>query len=64
MHLTFPHTALENMLAKSENIGDAVKSLIAGFWIIFSVCYVGVHGQEGKIKLYFVDVFDKIHIVT
>ncbi|XP_076594012.1 discoidin, CUB and LCCL domain-containing protein 1 isoform X1 [Chaetodon auriga] len=36
------------MLAKCENIRDAVKSLIAGFWITFSVCSVGVHGQEGN----------------
>lgn len=36
------------MLARSKNSWDAVKSLIAGFWIIFSVCYVlGAHGQEG-----------------
>ncbi|CAK6976203.1 discoidin%2C CUB and LCCL domain-containing protein 1 [Scomber scombrus] len=45
--LLFPHTSLENMLAKCKNIGDAVKSLIAGFWITFSVYSVGVHGQEG-----------------
>uniref|UniRef100_UPI0037E72EBC discoidin, CUB and LCCL domain-containing protein 1 isoform X2 n=1 Tax=Semicossyphus pulcher TaxID=241346 RepID=UPI0037E72EBC len=36
------------MLAKWENIRDAVKSLIAGFWITFSVCSFGVHGQEGN----------------
>lgn len=48
------------MLAKCEIIGDAVKSLIAGLWITFSVCSVGVHGQEGKIKTYFVDAIDKI----
>ncbi|XP_041799225.1 discoidin, CUB and LCCL domain-containing protein 1 isoform X2 [Chelmon rostratus] len=36
------------MLAKCENIRDAVKSLITGFWITFSVCSVGVHGQEGN----------------
>ncbi|TKS81881.1 Discoidin, CUB and LCCL domain-containing protein 1 [Collichthys lucidus] len=36
------------MLTKCENIRDAVKSLIAGFWITFSVCSVGVHGQEGN----------------
>ncbi|KAM7382699.1 hypothetical protein PAMP_002418 [Pampus punctatissimus] len=35
------------MRAKCENIGDAVKSLVAGFWITFSVCSVAVHGQEG-----------------
>ncbi|XP_049903036.1 discoidin, CUB and LCCL domain-containing protein 1 isoform X3 [Epinephelus moara] len=35
------------MLAKCKNIRDAVKSLVAGFWITFSVCSVGVHGQEG-----------------
>lgn len=47
--LLFPHTSLENMLTKCKNIGDTVKSLIAGFWITFSVYSVGVHGQEGKI---------------
>ncbi|KAK5862506.1 hypothetical protein PBY51_017895 [Eleginops maclovinus] len=36
------------MLANCENIRDAVKSVIAGFWITFSVCSVGVHGQEGN----------------
>ncbi|XP_059194456.1 discoidin, CUB and LCCL domain-containing protein 1 isoform X1 [Centropristis striata] len=36
------------MLAKYENILDAVKSLIAGFWITLSVFSVGVHGQEGN----------------
>ncbi|XP_072250577.1 discoidin, CUB and LCCL domain-containing protein 1 [Leuresthes tenuis] len=36
------------MLTKCENVGDAVKSLFAGFWITFSVCSVGVHGQEGN----------------
>ncbi|KAL3060467.1 hypothetical protein OYC64_014926 [Pagothenia borchgrevinki] len=36
------------MLVKCENIRDAVKSLIAGFWITFSVCSVCVHGQEGN----------------
>ncbi|XP_040900891.1 discoidin, CUB and LCCL domain-containing protein 1 isoform X2 [Toxotes jaculatrix] len=36
------------MLAKCENIGDAVKSLITGFWITFSVCSVVVRGQEGN----------------
>ncbi|XP_034552817.1 discoidin, CUB and LCCL domain-containing protein 1 isoform X2 [Notolabrus celidotus] len=36
------------MLAKCENIRDAVKSLVAGFWIFFSVCSIGVHGQEGN----------------
>ncbi|KAM7420505.1 hypothetical protein PAMA_014967 [Pampus argenteus] len=35
------------MRAKCENIGDAVKSLVAGFWITYSVCSVAVHGQEG-----------------
>ncbi|KAF3839941.1 hypothetical protein F7725_018658 [Dissostichus mawsoni] len=48
MHLTFSRRALEIMLVKCENIRDAVKSLIAGFWITFSVCSVGVHGQEGN----------------
>ncbi|XP_032374210.1 discoidin, CUB and LCCL domain-containing protein 1 isoform X2 [Etheostoma spectabile] len=36
------------MLAKCENIRNAVKSLITGFWITLSVCSVGVHGQEGN----------------
>ncbi|KAM9353411.1 discoidin, CUB and LCCL domain-containing protein 1 [Symphorus nematophorus] len=36
------------MLAQCENIRDAVKSLITAFWITFSVCSVGVHGQEGN----------------
>ncbi|XP_047454712.1 discoidin, CUB and LCCL domain-containing protein 1 isoform X2 [Mugil cephalus] len=36
------------MLAKCETIGDAVKSLVAGFWITVSVCSVGVRGQEGN----------------
>ncbi|XP_030250152.1 discoidin, CUB and LCCL domain-containing protein 1 isoform X2 [Sparus aurata] len=36
------------MPAKCENIQDAVKSLIAAFWITFSVCSVGVDGQEGN----------------
>ncbi|XP_042346069.1 discoidin, CUB and LCCL domain-containing protein 1 isoform X2 [Plectropomus leopardus] len=36
------------MLTKCENIRDAVKSLIAGFWITFSFCSVGVQGQEGN----------------
>ncbi|XP_028281397.1 discoidin, CUB and LCCL domain-containing protein 1 [Parambassis ranga] len=36
------------MLAKSENIGHAVKSLIFGLWITFNVCPVCVHGQEGN----------------
>ncbi|XP_041649156.1 discoidin, CUB and LCCL domain-containing protein 1 [Cheilinus undulatus] len=36
------------MLAKYENIRDAVKSLIAGFWITYSFCSVGVRGQEGN----------------
>lgn len=39
---------LEIMLAKCENIGDAVKSFIAGLWIALSVCSVCVRGQEGK----------------
>jgi len=50
LHLTFSRRALEIMLVKCENIRDAVKSLIAGFWITFSVCSVGVHGQEGEKK--------------
>nr|XP_020464147.1 discoidin, CUB and LCCL domain-containing protein 1-like [Monopterus albus] len=36
------------MLSKRENIGDAVKSLVVGFWIIFSLYSAGVHGQEGN----------------
>ncbi|XP_073342036.1 discoidin, CUB and LCCL domain-containing protein 1 isoform X2 [Pagrus major] len=36
------------MPAKCENIQDAVKSLVAAFWITFSVCSVGVDGQEGN----------------
>ncbi|XP_036930131.1 discoidin, CUB and LCCL domain-containing protein 1 isoform X1 [Acanthopagrus latus] len=36
------------MPAKCENIQDALKSLIAAFWITFSVCSVGVDGQEGN----------------
>ncbi|XP_044065387.1 discoidin, CUB and LCCL domain-containing protein 1 isoform X2 [Siniperca chuatsi] len=36
------------MLAKCENIRVAVKSFITGLWITFSVCTVGVHGQEGN----------------
>ncbi|XP_061572502.1 discoidin, CUB and LCCL domain-containing protein 1 [Cololabis saira] len=36
------------MLVKCENIGDALRSLIAGVWITFNVCVVGVHGQEGN----------------
>ncbi|XP_023275569.1 discoidin, CUB and LCCL domain-containing protein 1-like [Seriola lalandi dorsalis] len=36
------------MLVKCENIGDAVKSLITGFWFTFSVCSLVVHGQEGN----------------
>ncbi|XP_068999193.1 discoidin, CUB and LCCL domain-containing protein 1 isoform X1 [Embiotoca jacksoni] len=46
--LPFPRRALEIMLAKCQHIGKAVKSLITGFWITFSVCSVGVHGQEGN----------------
>ncbi|XP_006795996.1 discoidin, CUB and LCCL domain-containing protein 1 [Neolamprologus brichardi] len=36
------------MLAKCENIGEAVKSFIAGLWIALSVCSVCVRGQEGN----------------
>ncbi|XP_038567704.1 discoidin, CUB and LCCL domain-containing protein 1 isoform X1 [Micropterus salmoides] len=36
------------MLAKCENIRDAVKSLVTGFWITFSICSVGVRSQEGN----------------
>ncbi|XP_071757746.1 discoidin, CUB and LCCL domain-containing protein 1 isoform X2 [Centroberyx gerrardi] len=36
------------MLAKPENIGDAVKSLVASLWITVSVCSLTVHGQEGN----------------
>lgn len=36
------------MLTKCQNIRDAVKSLVTGFWITFSVCSIGVHGQEGN----------------
>ncbi|XP_074538880.1 discoidin, CUB and LCCL domain-containing protein 1 [Halichoeres trimaculatus] len=36
------------MLTKCQNIRDAVKSLVGGFWIILSVCSIGVHGQEGN----------------
>ncbi|XP_018542336.1 discoidin, CUB and LCCL domain-containing protein 1 [Lates calcarifer] len=36
------------MLTKCENIGDAVKSLITGLWITFSVCSIVVRGQEGN----------------
>ncbi|XP_060906879.1 discoidin, CUB and LCCL domain-containing protein 1 isoform X2 [Labrus mixtus] len=36
------------MLGKYENIWDAVKSFVAGFWITISVCSVCVHGQEGN----------------
>ncbi|XP_070692242.1 discoidin, CUB and LCCL domain-containing protein 1 isoform X2 [Pempheris klunzingeri] len=36
------------MLVKCENIRHAVKSLVSGFWITFSVFSVGVHGQEGN----------------
>ncbi len=60
----FPRRALEIMLAKCENIRDAVKALITGFWITFGVCSVGVHGQEGKKNPIFVDAFDKIKKVT
>ncbi|XP_028985168.1 discoidin, CUB and LCCL domain-containing protein 1 isoform X2 [Betta splendens] len=35
-------------MGKCENIGDAVKSLIAGVWIIVSVGSRGVHGQNGN----------------
>lgn len=45
---TLRFIALEIMLAKSENIGRALKSLIIGLWITFNVCPVCVHGQEGK----------------
>ncbi|XP_070692243.1 discoidin, CUB and LCCL domain-containing protein 1 isoform X3 [Pempheris klunzingeri] len=37
------------MLVKCENIRHAVKSLVSGFWITFSVFSVGVHGQEGPV---------------
>nr|XP_020511879.1 discoidin, CUB and LCCL domain-containing protein 1-like isoform X1 [Labrus bergylta] len=36
------------MLGKYENIWDAVKSFLAGFWITISVCSVCVHGQQGN----------------
>ncbi|KAI3360904.1 hypothetical protein L3Q82_013110 [Scortum barcoo] len=36
------------MLAKCENIRDAVRAFIAGLWITFSVCSAGVRGQEGN----------------
>ncbi|KAF3691755.1 Discoidin, CUB and LCCL domain-containing protein 1 Precursor [Channa argus] len=36
------------MPVKCEHFGHVVKSLIAGFWITFSVYSVGVHGQEGN----------------
>ncbi|XP_030013946.1 discoidin, CUB and LCCL domain-containing protein 1 isoform X2 [Sphaeramia orbicularis] len=36
------------MLTKCENIGNAVKTLITSLWIIASVCFVGVRGQEGN----------------
>lgn len=50
LHLTFLRRALKIMLTKCENIGDAVKSLITGLWITFSVCSIVVRGQEGKKK--------------
>uniref|UniRef100_A0A3P8TRW7 Si:dkey-34d22.1 n=1 Tax=Amphiprion percula TaxID=161767 RepID=A0A3P8TRW7_AMPPE len=36
------------MLPTSPNIGNTVKSALAGLWITFNVCSVGVHGQEGN----------------
>ncbi|KAM3873406.1 discoidin, CUB and LCCL domain-containing protein 1 [Diretmus argenteus] len=36
------------MRLKSENFVDAVKSLIATFWIIVSVCSLTVRSQEGN----------------
>ncbi|XP_017288762.1 discoidin, CUB and LCCL domain-containing protein 1 isoform X2 [Kryptolebias marmoratus] len=44
----FGRTALEIMLANCENIGSAVKPLLAAVWVTFSVCSVGVRGQEGN----------------
>lgn len=61
--LYFFMRALKTMLAKWENIRDAVKSFNSAFWITVSVCCVGVHGQEGK-KNSFIDAFDKIKNVT
>ena len=52
------------MPAKCENIQDALKSLIAAFWITFSVCSVGVDGQEGKKNILLLTLFDKITNVT
>lgn len=48
MHFRFSCRALEIMLVKCKNIGDAVKTLITGFWITVSVCSVCVYGQDGK----------------
>ncbi|KAM9310617.1 discoidin, CUB and LCCL domain-containing protein 1 isoform 2-T2 [Pholidichthys leucotaenia] len=36
------------MLGKCENIGHAVKSVVTGFWVTFSVFSVCVRGQEGN----------------
>uniref|UniRef100_A0A3Q1G0D4 Si:dkey-34d22.1 n=1 Tax=Acanthochromis polyacanthus TaxID=80966 RepID=A0A3Q1G0D4_9TELE len=36
------------MLLTSPNIGNTVKPTLAGFWIIFSVCFGCVYGQEGN----------------
>ncbi|KAM9724129.1 discoidin, CUB and LCCL domain-containing protein 1 isoform 2-T2 [Menidia menidia] len=36
------------MLAKCENVENAVKSLLTCFLVTFSVCSVGVYGQEGN----------------
>lgn len=35
-------------MGKRERVGDAVKSLIAGVWIIVSVGSGGARGQNGE----------------
>lgn len=52
------------MRLKCENIRDAVKSLVAAVWVTFSVCSLGVHGQEGKKNTHFYEAFDEISYVT
>ena len=49
---SFPRRAVDTMPATRGDTRDAVKSAVAGVWLLFSVCSAVVRAQEGKENFY------------